>query len=132
MEPSQLAATLLLVCVSVTVGRYGAIPSTAPAWYRAQLKQGMAQPRINSIPEEKKIPAWLSPWPQKKSNPWPQKRSRIPFRFRFYRDGAQQLADTFEKRGNQDMKRAQDMVMGLNSVPMMGKRMFQDLCEECD
>ena len=42
------------------------------------------------------------------------------------------MAETFEKRGNQDMKRAEDMVMGLNSVPMMGKRMFQDLCEDCD
>eukprot|EP00092_Neocalanus_flemingeri_P106370 GFUD01136484.1.p1 GENE.GFUD01136484.1~~GFUD01136484.1.p1 ORF type:complete len:175 (-),score=50.88 GFUD01136484.1:39-563(-) len=122
-------------------------------WRKKMQKQ--SAPQQNSIAEETKIPAWVNPWtslPVEHQSP-PVKRKlsgvrnyfRIPYvahRFRVYKDEKDDLKDKMEKRAynsaqwfrfNQDvdMKRAPDLIRGLNSVPMMGKRMYQDLCQEC-
>ena len=116
------------------------------AWIKALQKQ--ITPRYNQITEEAKIPTWVNPWVSQPVESLPVKRSsiqngRVPFRFRFYKDGKQDLEEGMQKRGlktaqmfrfipDVDMKRAEDKMFGLNSVPMMGKRMFQYLCQDCD
>ena len=108
------------------------------AWIKALQKQ--RTPRYNQITEEANIPAWVNPWASQPGESLPVKRSsmqygRVPFRFRFYKDGKQDLEVGMQKRWfnpDVDMKRAEDKIFGLNSVPMMGKRMFQYLCQECD
>ena len=105
------------------------------AWIKALQKQ--RTPRYNQITEEAKIPTWVNPWVSQPVESLPVKRSsiqngRVPFRFRFYKDGKQDLEVGMQKRWfnpDVDMKRAEDKIFGLNSVPMMGKRMFQYLCQ---
>ena len=97
-----------------------------PAWYKAVQKQSLA-PQYNSLQEAKEIPAWLSPWPAQKpgTKRSPMRFERLPFRFRFYKNDDSDLRDNLERVE----KRAQDRILGLNSVPMIGKRL---LCQDQD
>ena len=89
------------------------------------------------------IPSWASPWVSqpreglftKSLSTTPLKRStreygRMPFRFRLYKTEDPVLNDVMEKRSlnpanwfrfNPD---TEDTLLGLNYVPMLGKRMF--------
>merc|ERR1711892_1176993 len=148
MDTAYLATVLLLVVVPaqaqppvkrdpapVAKFAYGAQQTEpGPAWFKTLQKQ--RSPQYNSIIEDSKIPVWVNPWAAKPVQGLPIKRSRFPFRFRFFKDEETDPADgAVEKRGDMaadvDMKRAEDKVFGLNSVPMMGKRMFQYFCPGC-
>ena len=137
----NLAAALLMLVVGtscspapapVPVPRYGKVPDQRqgqgdmPAWYKAVQKQSLA-PQYNSLQDERKIPAWLSPWPiQKPGNKRsPRRLERLPFRFRFYKTDDSELPYNLDKIE----KRAEDRILGLNSVPMIGKRF---LCQSQD
>ena len=129
------------------------------AWMKTIQKQ--SAPPHNSIAQDTKIPAWVNPWtsqphkyepagqpssPIKRQiagdgrNPWGP--AYVAHRFRAYKDDRDDLEDKMKKRAHNfaqwfrfnhdvDMKRGEDLMRGLNSVPMMGKRLYQYLCQEC-
>ena len=123
---------------------YGYKDNDKPApWRTAWMKtlQKQSGPQYNLIPQETKIPAWVNPWTSQpvESLSTPIKRDVMNYRFSLIKNEnnlvdkkrAYNPSQWFRFNPDVDVKRARHQMMGLNSVPMMGKRLYRP-CQDCE
>ena len=150
----SVLSLLILICQVLpwSLANYGSKDRAESAWLRMTNKQkSKIYNSYNSIGDETKIPDWFNPWNNMQNiqseqgiHNSPLKRSRdaawhsSPFRFRFgsHEDQGLQKRDyrpEMFRFGPSHTKRAEDKLVGLNSVPMLGKRSFEPqlLCQNC-